>query len=93
MEFIALFFVAKPQNILMVGTIFFIIYFILQFIVKANRLHPRPLLILSIVWGMYAIWELLVQVETPEANIRIDLLIIWPLLAILSIWKLVRVFR
>jgi len=30
---------------------------------------------------------------TPEANIRVDLLIIWPILAILSVWALYRVAR
>jgi hypothetical protein len=30
---------------------------------------------------------------TPEANIRVDLLIIWPILAILSAWALYRVAR
>lgn len=55
--------------------------------------QTRPLLIASIAWGFYAAWELLVQIRTPEANIRVDLLVIWPLLAILSIWSLYRVFR
>jgi len=38
-------------------------------------------------------WEWLVLVATPEANIRFDLLLIWPVLAIVSIWALFRILR
>ena len=30
-------------------------------------------------------------IVTPEANIRVDLLVIWPLVAILTLWAIVRV--
>jgi hypothetical protein len=38
--------------------------------------HPRALWIGAIAWGIYAGWEWLVQMRTPEANIRVDLLLI-----------------
>jgi len=57
-----------------------------------NR-HPRSLLIATTAWGLYATWEWLVQIRTPEANIRVDLLVIWPVLAILTAWMLFRAFR
>jgi len=41
----------------------------------------------------YAAWEWLVQIQTPEANIRADLLLIWLVLAVVSGWALFRVFR
>jgi hypothetical protein len=44
-------------------------------------------------WGLYAAWEWIVQAWTPEANIRADLLAIWPALAILSSWALFRSLR
>jgi hypothetical protein len=47
----------------------------------------------AITWALYAAWEWLVQVRTPEANIRVDLLVIWPALAILSVWALFRSLR
>lgn len=43
--------------------------------------------------GAYAAWEWLVQIQTPEANIRADLLLIWPVLAVTSGWALFRAFR
>lgn len=91
MDFLALLFVANPFNILVVTAAFLGAYFILQWFDSIRQ--TRPLLIAAIAWGLYAAWELLVQVMTPEANIRVDLLVIWPLLAMLSIWSLYRVFR
>lgn len=91
MDFLALLFVAKPFNILFVAVLFFGAYFILRSFDTVRQI--RSLLIVSIAWGLYAAWELLVQIRTPEANIRVDLLVIWPLLAMLSIWSLYRVFR
>ena len=54
---------------------------------------PTPLLTAAMTWGLYAAWEWLVQIKTPEANIRVDLLVMWPVLAILSVWMLFRAFR
>lgn len=47
----------------------------------------------AIAWALYAAWEWLVQVRTPEAIIRVDLMVIWPALALLSAWALFRAFR
>ena len=55
--------------------------------------HPRWLLVAAGAWALYAAWEWLVQVRTPEANIRVDLLVIWPALALLSAWALFRALR
>lgn len=93
MDFFASLFVEKPQNILIVASIFLLAYLLLRFIAKNSSLYARPLLILFVIWGIYALWEWIVQMQTPEANIRVDLLIIWPILAILTVWKLFGVFR
>ena len=37
--------------------------------------------------------EFLVIIRTPEANIRVDLTVIWPILLIVSVWFSVRAFR
>jgi hypothetical protein len=52
----------------------------------------------SLLWPaafclVFAGWEWLVLVRTPEADIRIDLLLIWPALLLLSIWSLWRALR
>lgn len=58
----------------------------------AGRRHG-PLLVAAVGWVLYAVWELLVHVRTPEANIRVDLLVIWPALAVVSAWALFRWIR
>ena len=93
MELLASLFVGKPQNILLVAVLFLAGYLVLRFTTIGIARHPRSLCIASTVWGLYAAWEWLVQIKTPETNIRVDLLVIWPVLAILSAWTLYRAFR
>lgn len=44
----------------------------------------------ALLWLVYAAWEWGVGAVTPEANIRVDLLLIWPLIAIVTLWAVVR---
>jgi len=44
----------------------------------------------SVLWLAYAAWEWLVVTKTPEADIRVDLMLIWPLIAIVTLWALLR---
>ena len=41
-------------------------------------------------WVIYAAWEWLVVTFSPEANIRVDLMLICPVVLILSIWFTIR---
>lgn len=93
MSFLASLFVAQPFNILVLAIFFFAGYMVLRFTDLGINRNPRAVLIASCAWGLYAAWELLVLIKTPEANIRVDLLVIWPVLAILSIWALFRMLR
>ncbi len=93
MNFLSSLFVAKPLNILVVALFFLAGYLLLRFTELGAKRKPRSLIIASCAWGLYAAYELLVLIKTPEANIRVDLLVIWPALAILSIWALFRMFR
>ncbi|WP_254967883.1 hypothetical protein [Cyanobium sp. CH-040] len=51
----------------------------------------RALTTNSLAWITFAVWEALVQAVTPEANIRVDLLLITPLLSGLGLWGLVAI--
>ncbi|MDH4104570.1 MAG: hypothetical protein OEV39_00445 [Gammaproteobacteria bacterium] len=42
---------------------------------------------------VFAAWEWLVMVRTPEANIRVDLLLIWQAALVVVVWSLVRTLR
>ncbi|MGE5238405.1 MAG: hypothetical protein ACM3ON_06355 [Chloroflexota bacterium] len=93
MELLASLFVGKPQNILAVAVVLLAGYLVLRFTTLGGGRRPRLLLVAAVAWMVYAAWEWLVQIKTPEANIRVDLLVIWPVLAILSSWALFRSLR
>lgn len=93
METLASILVGKPQNILVISIAFLMGSLVARLIALPDPRRFNSLLIASLAWGIYAAWEWLVQAKTPEANIRVDLLLIWPMLAILSAWALYRVLR
>lgn len=93
MELLTSLFVGKPLSILAVAALFLAGHLVLQLTALGAGRSPRWLLVAAIAWALYAAWEWLVQVRTPEANIRVDLLVIWPVLALVSAWALVRAFR
>ena len=86
-------FVGKPLNILAVVMIFLVAFLIGQFTAIGTGRQSRWLFIVMIAWALYALWEWIVQVRTPGANIRVDLLLIWPVLAVLTAWSIYRSFR
>lgn len=90
---LASFFVAKPANILIVVIVFGAGYFIMRFTSLGTGRHPRALMVAALAWGAYAAWEWLVITKTPDADLRVDLFIIWPVLAMLSGWALYRGLR
>jgi hypothetical protein len=53
----------------------------------------RALAANAVAWFAYAGWEGLILAITPEADIRVDLLLIGPLLAGLGMWALVGSLR
>jgi hypothetical protein len=93
MEFLASFFVGKPLNSVAVAAVYIGAYFARRFTaVGSRRCSPWPL-VAAIAWTIYSAWEWLILVLTPDANIRVDLLVIWPALAVLSAWALFRLLR
>lgn len=93
MKLLASVFVGKPLNILLVSALFFAGYLVVrQSSLSAGR-RPQALLAAVAAWVVYAAWEWAVQIRTPGANIRVDLMLIWPVLAIVSAWSLVRALR
>lgn len=56
----------------------------------SNGNRKRGLLYTAIVWGLGAVWDWSVWTFSPEANIRIDLLLLIPILLVVSsigIWS------
>jgi hypothetical protein len=65
-----------------------------------SRFHLRVTLFTSLLWTVYLFWELGIWAHLfsdGDSNIRIDLLLIYPLLAVLSAlsigWVLVSMYR
>jgi hypothetical protein len=93
MELLASMFVGKPLNILAVALVFLAGHLLMRLTALGVGRHPRALLVAASAWALYAAWEWLVRVRTPEANIRVDLLLLWPVLLIVSIVAAVKALR
>jgi len=93
MEILAWIFVGKPLNIAMVAGLWLVGYVIMHRIAPGRHSQSRWMLLSASLWGLYAAWEWLVLTNTPDANIRVDPLLIWPILAALSVWSVYRIFR
>jgi len=48
------------------------------------------LVVASALWLLGGVWEYAVTTRSPEANIRVDLLLLLPLFALISVWAVVR---
>lgn len=78
-------FVWKPERIFMVSLVFFLGYLtIYLFSRKRPAVRSYPLLISFVTWITYGVWELFCSVQ--QYNIRVDLLFIYPVLIIVSIF-------
>ena len=93
MELLSSLLVERPFSILAVAALFLAGYLALRLTALGASRRCRPILLAAVAWALYAAWEWLVLFLTPEANIRVDLLVIWPALAILSAWALFRSLR
>jgi len=64
---------------------------------RAGFLRTIPksnvLLVPALLWLAYAAWEWLVLLKSPEADIRVDLLLIWPVIGLATLWAFVRAAR
>lgn len=83
--------IADPGLLLLIGLLFTGAYLLLRNRAGDN-LRPRALLWPGMAWTLWAIWEMLIARFSPEANIRVDLLLIIPVVIGVSIYGIVRLF-
>jgi hypothetical protein len=98
MDFLALFYApmmlasARPAAPFILAAIFGLAQLVL---LLRHRQRPvmllwrRPALFAAAIWVVYGLYELQVQATTPSANIRIDLLVLAPILYVftaVAIW-------
>ena len=81
-------FVWHPERIVIVSGVFFLGFI---GICLLNRKHVQfqhwLLLVCAIIWGVFAIWE--ANCKAMEYNIRVDLLLIYPVLMSFSVFSIV----
>ena len=79
-------FVQHPERSALVAGVFFVCWLALWTGTgRRTSLRDLALLIPATSWGLYAIWEWAVNRFSPEADIRVDMLLIVPLLIIATI--------
>jgi hypothetical protein len=88
MEFLS-FFVAHPLRIATLAGV----YVVAWAVVRTTGRRRNALLVPACLCLAFAAWEWIVTTRSPEANIRVDLLVIWPLLGLLTLWAIYRTFR
>ncbi len=84
--------ITNPALLLIIGLLFFAAYLLLRSRAGSN-LRPRALLWPGLAWTLWAAWEFAMTRFSPEANIRIDLFVIIPLVLLVSIFGSVQFFR
>ena len=75
-------FIQNPVVILLVAVGFLVAYLLLRSSHAAKR--PKALLWPTVAWALWALWEFAITRFSPEANIRVDLLVIVPLILIIT---------
>jgi hypothetical protein len=93
MEFVGLLFIGKPLRSAAVAAGFLLLYAALRRRGDGTHAASRWPLAAAGAWLAYAAWEWLILARTPEANIRVDLLVIYPALAVVTLWALFRSIR
>jgi hypothetical protein len=93
MKMLAQFLVGKPLHILALAAGVAACWLVLRLVRGAETRHPNALLVPVVALLLYAGWEWLVVTRSPEADIRFDLLLIWPVLLVLLVWSLFRTLR
>ncbi len=91
MDVVSGWFVGNPVLILLIGAVYAVAYLLVRFR-GSERLRAQALLLPAIAWTVWAVWEFFVTRFSPEANIRVDLLLIVPIVLILSVVGIVGVF-
>lgn len=82
--------VAHPLHIFVVALIHFGLWAAIAMTAMRGSPRGNVMWVPALLWLAYAAWEWLVGAVTLEANIRVDLLLIWPMIAIVTLWAVVR---
>ena len=90
LEILSRWLIQQPAHILLIAAIHLASWAAGRATVLRTVPKSNVLWVPAVAWLAYAGWEWLVLVKTPEANIRIDLLLIWPVIGLATLWAFVR---
>jgi hypothetical protein len=82
--------VQQPAHILLIAAAHLALWALFRTTVLRTVPKANVLWVPAVLWLAYAIWEWVVLTKTPEADIRVDLLLIWPLIAVVTLGALLR---
>ena len=93
LEVLSLWLVQQPAHILLIAMVILALWAAGRATVLRTVPKSNVLWVPAVLWLAYAGWEWLVLAKSPEANIRVDLLLIWPVIALATLWAFVRAAR
>ena len=85
-------FVGHPERVAVVAALCFIAFaLVLLRARKGHRLRAWPLLVPTLLWTLFIPWE--AYCKAGGHNIRVDLLLIWPMLVIATVGGIATTFK
>jgi hypothetical protein len=85
-------FVHQPLRLAALAVPFILTWLVLRRGSGSRAVRSRAALYPAGFFLAFAAWEWLVMWRSPEADIRVDLLVIWPVAVIIAIRALLRIF-
>ena len=85
--------VQQPGHILLIAAGYAALWVLLRTTILRAAPRANVFLVPTILCLAYAAWEWLLLRKSPEADIRVDLLLIWLVIAIATVWAVVRAAR
>ena len=85
--------VQRPEHILLIAVGYAALWALLRTTILRATPRANVFLVPAALCLAYAAWEWLLLRKSPEADIRFDLLVIWPVIAGTTVWAFVRAVR
>ncbi len=82
--------VQQPAHILLVAAVNLALWAACRATVLRTLPKSNVLWIPALLWLVYAAREWLVLVQSPEADMRVDLMLIWPFVGLATLWAFAR---
>jgi hypothetical protein len=93
LEVLSRWLIQQPTHILLIAAVNMALWAACRAMVLRTVPKSNVFWVPAATWLAYAGWEWLVLVMSPEANIRVDLLLIWPVIGLTTLWAVVRAAR